>query len=131
MYYLGAFQILCGGCSAFVAARKGRNPIFWWLVGTLVPIFGVVLSLAVAPADHARVSSRPRQGSGEPVREKRRIPKRCCGSYIPDCLGCPFFRRQLFATGRREGTKGFCEHLQKELRSEPKRRGSRVTIEDR
>ncbi len=131
MYYLIAFQMLCGCFSTFVAARKGRNPILWWLVGALLPIFGVVLSLALTAADRTRVSAGGREGAPEQARQGQRIPRRCCGSYIPDCLGCPFFRRQLFPAGRGEGTRGYCDHLHKELRSTPERRGSKVTIEDR
>ena len=133
MYYLAAFQVLCGGFCAFVAVRKGRSPVFWWLVGTVLPVVGVVLSLTVAPAERTRVAARGRRGSREPAGKERRIPRRCCGSYIPDCLGCPFFRRRLFPASPREdsNTKGFCEHLHKELRAEPERRGFRVTMEDR
>lgn len=129
MYYVIAFQVLCGFFSAYVADRKGRNGVLWWFVGALVPVFGVALSLALPQAPGPRPLSAGAAGErGE--RSRRRRPKRCCGSYIPDCHGCPYFRRQLFDPGRSEGKKGRCEFYEKDLVPPPESEASQVSIED-
>ncbi len=121
---------LCGFFSAYVAGRKGRNRVAWWFIGALVPILGVVLSLTAsekrgspASAGLGSASSGRRQG--------RKKPKRCCGSYIPDCFGCLHFRRPLFDPLRAEEKRGYCEFFRKDLVAGPNRKGAKVVIEDR
>lgn len=130
MYYLIAFQVLCGCFSAFVAGRKGRSRLAWWLMGALLPVFGVLLSLAAPAAPGAPRSAAAATDTKREPSQTRKRPKRCCGSYIPDCFGCPFFRRQLFDSDRSEDKKGYCEFFGRELRDKSKRKGSTVVIED-
>ena len=135
MYYLLIIQVLCGCFSAFVASRKGRNRILWWFIGALLPVLGVVLSLKVRePADEGAPVPLGAPASADAAAEaadRRHRPSRCCGSYIPDCLGCSYFRRQLFAGEHRDGLKGRCGHFDKELRDEPSRKRSRVTVQEK
>ena len=134
-YYLIIVQVLCGCFSAFVAGRKGRDRIRWWFVGALLPVVGVVLSLKVgeagreAPVALSAPASAATNGSASA--ERRQRPSRCCGSYIPDCLGCPHFRRQLFSAEHREGMKGRCEHFDRELLEELTHKRRRVTVEEK
>lgn len=130
MYYLMVCAVLCGLFSAFVAGRKGRNRIAWWFIGTLLPILGVVLSLTVA---EKRAAPSAGQGgrAGATTRRGRGKPKRCCGSYIPDCFGCPHFRRALFDPARAEDKKGYCGLFRRDLIAEPARKNTQVAIEDR
>jgi hypothetical protein len=130
MYYLIICAVLCGFFSAFVAGRKGRNRIAWWFVGTLLPILGVVLSLAVPQRRVALSAVRVRRAQGG-ARQGRKKPKRCCGSYIPDCFGCPYFRRPLFDPGRGEDKKGYCEFFGRDLIAASGRKSTQVAIEDR
>jgi hypothetical protein len=126
MYYVVAFQVLCGFFSAFVAGRKGRSRIVWWLIGALLPVLGVVLSLTAA--DRGASSAG---GPGAGGRRKGRKPKRCCGAYIADCLGCPNFRRQLFEDSPPAARKGYCDFLQKDLFDAAPRPAAKITIEER
>jgi len=98
MYYFLIVQVLCGFFSAFVAARKG-------------PDEPVTLG---APASPAKSKGRVR-------------PSRCCRSYIPDCLGCPYFRRRLFSGEQRDGLKGRCQYFDIDLVEEPSRNRRHAT----
>jgi len=134
MYYLIIIQVLCGCFSAFVAGRKGRDRLRWWLIGALLPVVGVVLSLKVGQAEAKAPVALGAPASPEAVAkaaDPRHRPSRCCGSYIADCLGCPHFRRQLFTAEQRDGLKGRCEHFDRELVKEPSRTRRHVTIEDK
>ena len=123
--YLVALQLFCGCFSAFVAGQKDRNRIAWWFIGALLPVLGVALSLSVrpAPAESAGPASRAAQ--------KRQRPKRCCGTYIPDCFACPHFRKALFRTDEDESQKGYCEYFEKPLADESRLGNAEVLIEDR
>jgi hypothetical protein len=130
MYYLIIVQIVCGFFSAFVAGRKGRNQVAWWFIGALVPVAGVVLSYLVSDIDAAE----PLPQAGFPSKQASRRPerpKRCCGSYIPDCLGCPYFRRQLFSSERADGLRGHCEYFDKDLRDRRVEGGSEAVVEEK
>lgn len=130
MHYFIVFQLLCGFFSASVAGRKGRNPTTWWFVGLLLPVFGVVLSLVVPKSPTASAPAARKTRRREAARRPRKRPRRCCASYIPDCFGCPYFRRQLFDPAGTEGKKGYCEYYGKDLVDASKQKGSKVTIED-
>jgi len=126
MYYFLIVQVLCGFFSAFVAARKGREPVRWWFVGALLPVVGVVLSLKAeeANADEPVTLGAP----ASPAKSKGRVrPSRCCRSYIPDCLGCPYFRRRLFSGEQRDGLKGRCQYFDIDLVEEPSRNRRHAT----
>jgi len=129
MNYLIVLFALCGFFSAYVAGRKGRNPLAWWFVGALLPVIGPILSLAVPPKSLAdRESAR---GPGGPARRRPPPrPKRCCGEYMPDCRGCPYFRRQLFDPSRAERTKGRCEFFGKDLEEAPEGADSHMASGD-
>jgi hypothetical protein len=114
MYYVVVLQILCGCFAAFVAARKGRSPLLWGLLGVVLPVVGVALAL-VLPTVQASAGSA---GGGRTAQRRRVRPKRCRGSYIPDCFGCPHFRRVLFDAEPSAGKKGFCEFFAADLYEE-------------
>jgi hypothetical protein len=128
MYYLVIIQVLCGCFSAFVAGRKGRDRVRWWFIGALVPVVGVALSLLARDAAQGEPAALGAPAGGRKV-EKNHRPSRCCGSYIPDCLGCSYFRRQLFSAEHREGLKGRCDYFDRQLVDETSRRRPRVTVE--
>jgi hypothetical protein len=130
MQYLLVFQFLCGCFSAFVAGRKGRSRLGWWLIGALVPFFGLLLSLMVGAA---RPEAAQGQRTDRPERAAHRPtgrPKRCTGIYMPDCLGCPHFRRRLFDSEPRDGAKGTCTYFGRVLDQEPTRADSQVAIDE-
>jgi len=128
--YLIVMQVLCGAFSAYVAGRKGRSRWAWFFIGTLVPVLGVVLALL---AEQVKTESEDRVGpaglGGRKVKARR--PLRCCGSYIPDCQGCPHFRRQLFAGERRADVKGHCAYYGKDLTEDAEQQDPSLLIEDR
>jgi hypothetical protein len=128
MEYLIAFQLLCGCFAAFVAGRRSRSRAAWWFVGALLPVAGVVLALT-ASHPGAAGSSGPAHSASEPRKPAGR-PRRCCGSYIPDCLGCPYFRRPLFDGEGSSQKKGTCTLLGTDLTLEPQPRGSSVTVDE-
>jgi len=130
MYYAIVCAAVCGFFAAFVGGRKGRNRVAWWFIGALLPVLGVVLSLLVPEKRAAAVAVQPGAtgGAGRPGRRK---PKRCCGSYIPDCFGCLHFRRPLFEPVHAEDKKGYCELFRKDLMAGSDRKGAKVVIEDR
>ncbi len=110
MLYVFAFLAFCGFFCAHVAHRKGRNPWLWGAAGALLPVLGVALCLmasaAPTPAATGReqVEARPRQR-----------PRRCCGEFIPDCRGCPYFRRPLFRHDASPDERGYCEFYDRNL----------------
>jgi hypothetical protein len=130
MQYLIAFQLLCGCFSAFVAGRKGRNRLAWWVVGALVPVFGVLLSLMVPEATGIPVVRPGRKRRERHPRKPPARPKRCRDSYVPDCQGCPYFRRPLFDAERTAGKKGTCTFFGNDLVEQPAQDESHV-VSDR
>ena len=120
MEYVVVFQVFCGFFAAFVAARKERSVLAWFAIGTLLPVVGVALAL--------RVKRTPARGGKE--RTVRQAPRRCRGSFIPDCRGCPFFSRPLFDPSQDSSKKGYCQRFERVLVQENGRKGSRVTFED-
>lgn len=129
MEYLVAFQLLCGCFAGYVASHKKRNWFFWFLVGGAVPLLGVLAALMVEePAEEEPgVPARGRNGSSG---RERRPPSRCCGRYIPDCRGCPYFKRPLFDRTYSGARKGYCELFDKKLVEEPHEGGVKITIEE-
>lgn len=132
MEYLVAFQLLCGCFAGYVAAQKNRNWFWWFLIGTLVPVAGVIIALAV---DENRPGAGESRLSGGRHRsrenEKPKRPKRCCGRYIPDCKGCPYFSRPLFDGSYRGRKKGFCNFFKKDLVEEKNEEKGGVIIHSR
>ncbi len=63
------------------------------------------------------------------AKKVKRRPKRCCGSYIPDCEGCPFFQRPLFGEPQAKGRKGRCLFYKRDLKVESTGKRSRVILE--
>jgi len=127
MEYFVGFQILCGFFSAFVAARKGRSAGVWWFIGALLPVVGVVLSLTTTPVDVRPVAQEEKPSAR---RSPLRRASRCCGAYIADCRGCPYFRRRLFGAEEDDGTVGYCEFYGRDLEEKSSKGASRVTFED-
>jgi hypothetical protein len=127
MEYFLAFQLLCGLFAAFVAARKGRSALVWFALGLLLPIVGVVLALRARPP---RVRTEGPRASVDEAASQRQPPRRCCGSYIPDCLGCPFFTRPLFDPSYEGPKKGYCQHFENVLVEEGDREGSPAVSEE-
>lgn len=119
MEYLLAFQVLCGCFAAYVTARQGRNWLAWFAVGMLLPVVGVVLALSAAKEHLGRKATARRilWGKTDKLAEGApRRPRRCRGSYIPDCQGCPYFRRNpLFEPGDDGPRKGYCRYYRQAL----------------
>ncbi len=130
MQYFVIIQVLCGFFSAFVAGRKGRDRVRWWFIGALLPVVGVVLAVTAREVhdDVPATLGAPASGRALP---KRHRPSRCCGSYIPDCLGCSYFRRQLFSAEHREGLKGRCDYFDRDLVDEGAHKRRHVTVEEK
>jgi len=127
MEYLVAIQLLCGSFAAYVASRKNRNRFLWFLLGLAVPVGGVLMALIVGKGQRT-----PGKGVESPdvaEAEPRRPPKRCCGSYIPDCRGCPYFTRPLFDPSYGGRRKGYCELFEKELIEEAGARQAKIAAE--
>ena len=57
-------------------------------------------------------------------------PKRCCGSYIPDCEGCPYFKKALFESSPNSVKKGECRFFNRDLVIKPPERHNRVIMEE-
>lgn len=134
MPYLVVVQILCGFFSAYVAGRKGRSRVAWWFIGALLPVAGVVLALLAGDKERSEGSAAAvTHAPSEAALRRRRRPKRCCGSYIPDCLGCPYFRRPLFSQNPRPNLRGTCQYFGIDLVQESgsRRRPSEMTVEER
>lgn len=130
VHYFVVLQIICGFFSAFVAGRKGRRRATWWLIGALLPVVGVVLALLAEPVRSEAPGQAGRRQQPAPSRPRRR-PTRCCGCYIPDCQGCPHFRRRLFASRQTSGDRGFCEYYNRDLVDAEQRDGAGVAVEDK
>jgi hypothetical protein len=130
MEYVIAFQLLCGCFAGYVASQKHRNWFWWFLVGTLVPVAGVLIALTVEDARTAERGRGPRRASEETQQPKR--PKRCCGRYIPDCQGCPYFSRPLFDPSFDKETekKGYCRFFKKDLVQREEKEKQHVFIRD-
>jgi len=124
MEYLIAFQALCGCFSAYVAGRRGRSRLVWWFIGALLPVAGVLLSLTIRAARGAGAQQRPTGG------ERRKRPRRCTGSFSPDCFGCAYFRRALFEADRPENKRGYCELFKRDLKAVSEGGAARLTVED-
>ena len=131
--YFLALQVFCGCFAAYAAAKQGRNWAAWFVVGMALPVVGVLLALVVSREPRAR-TGRVSPGSG--ARGKagpspgRRRPKRCCGSYIADCQGCPYFRRRpLFDSSSEDSCKGHCQYFRKPLAEENGSKPERVVAE--
>jgi len=123
-----AFQLLCGCFAGYVASQKGRNWFFWFLVG-LVPVLGVILALIVEKPHHPQARRDRTDGDREVARE-RRPPLRCRGEYIPDCQGCPYFRKPLFDPTYAGTRKGWCDFFHKDLRELPSTKGIKIILKD-
>jgi hypothetical protein len=126
MEYIIVFQLLAGAFAAYVASRKGRSWFLWALFGALVPVVGAVCALLIGPARPA--GAEPTQAERREEKLKR-VPRRCCGRYIPDCRGCPFFRRPLFDRSYEGDKRGYCERFDKELTAPKKTRDSKISVE--
>ena len=86
--------------------------LLWFAIAGGVPVIGIALVVLIGRSE----SSHPKTD----VREKRsqRPPKRCIGSFIPDCRGCPFFSSPLFDPSEDDTCVGRCRYYGKELRAE-------------
>jgi len=113
MPYLIAGLILSGLVAGYVAGRKGRSRIAWMAVGMFLPGLGILLSIAVPERGDADGSPE----GGAPARKAhvRRRPRRCCGSWIPDCQGCDWFHRELFRSSQTTDSVGYCEYYGRRL----------------
>ena len=122
-----AIQIFVAVFCGFLAARKNRSPVAWALIG-LVPVVGVLAAIVVP-----RAEPRPAGRRTEPsLPRSLPRPKRCCGRYIPDCRGCPYFRRALFQTDEQKdrGRVGYCEFFEKDLLEQEESEGPEILFED-
>lgn len=130
MEYLVAFQLLCGCFAGYVASHKGRGWFAWFLLGALVPIAGVIAVLLVEEPSEEPPEEDWTDELKEARKRKLKPPKRCCARYIPDCQGCPYFRKPLFDPTYTGSKKGYCELFEKELIEGQKDKGVKITIEE-
>ena len=128
MAYALAFQLLCGCFAAFLAGKKGRSRLAWFAVGLLIPIVGVGLAWSVSP--RAAIPGATGRERAADARTPRRRPKRCNGSYIPDCLGCPYFVKPLFDSSYSGSRKGRCKLLGRDLVDEAVEEGHTVSKDE-
>ena len=128
-YVVMMLMIVCAFASSHIAARKGRNTVHWWFIG-LVPIFGIMLALLMDTGAPGGVTRKKKGARKRKDALPRKRPKRCCGSYIPECWGCPFFRRNLFDPDPHEGKRGYCEHFRRELTEPPDEKGVTIIMDD-
>ena len=111
--YLIAGLILSGLAAGYVAGRKGRSRIAWAAVGTFLPGLGILLSIAVP--ERGGTDDSQEAGVGSRKSPPRRRPRRCCGSWIPDCQGCDWFHRELFRSSETTDAAGYCEYYGRRL----------------
>jgi hypothetical protein len=130
MEYLVAFQLLCGCFAGYVASRKERNWFAWFLIGALVPVFGVIAALLVDEPATESPEDDWTEKLEETKKRKLKPPKRCCARYIPDCQGCPYFRKPLFDPTYSGSKKGYCELFEKDLIDSQEDKGAKITIEE-
>ena len=108
-YIFVAWQLLCGGFAAFLAAGKRRSPVLWFAIGALLPVVGVALAWFVSPGGRRRAATLESGSS------KKHLPKRCVGYYVPDCAGCPYFIKPLFDPTYSADKKGYCTRFERPL----------------
>jgi hypothetical protein len=114
---LVALMLISGVAAGYVAGRKGRSRIAWAAIGTALPLLGVLLCIAV-PERGAGDDSRQTGAARKP--RPRRRPRRCCGSWIPDCQGCDWYHRELFTSSETSDSAGYCEYYGRKLsKTEP------------
>jgi hypothetical protein len=124
--YLLVFQAFVGFFCSHIARTKRRNPVLWWTVGAFVPVVGLLVCLGVRPA-----SRRPtRQATPQRRRRNAQRPAACTGSYIPECWGCPHFRRPLFDGDHAEGKVGHCAFYDRDLLRKERPRAPRMHAGD-
>ncbi|MFP4027987.1 MAG: hypothetical protein ACLFWL_09365 [Candidatus Brocadiia bacterium] len=127
MEYILAFQLLCGFFSAFLAVRKHRSLTGWFAIGLLVPVAGVIFAWVIGPyslKDSQKQSDMPTE---KPAGKR---PKRCCGYYVPDCQGCPYFEKPLFDKSFEGDRKGRCRFYGRVLEQNEEEKKSRAIVED-
>ncbi len=117
MHYLIVFQVLCGFFAAHVASRNGRNPVGWWFAGALLPVLGVVAVMLTGRKEDGTSTAGTSTG-----KDRRTRPSRCCGEFLPDCRGCPYFRRRLFRSEDGDAV-GYCTFYDRILRENRPRDG--------
>jgi hypothetical protein len=127
MEYILAIQLLCGCFAAFAARRKGRSAVAWFAIGALLPVLGIVLALR---AGRPRAPRRAAPNGSREADAALRPPRRCEGTYIADCLGCPFFSRPLFDETYEGPNKGYCRRFRRVLSDEKGKKGSTVVFEE-
>ena len=120
--YVVAFQLLCGGFAAFLAAGKRRSWPLWFALGLLIPILGVALAWWI-PEKRGERRSSAREG----LRPKKCPPTRCVGHYIADCAGCPYFLKPLFDPSYSGPRKGYCTLFARDLLEGQGAPGGRLT----
>lgn len=122
--YVLVFLLACGIFSGIVACVKGYRFLRWMARGALLPVIGVYRALKLKN----RRSRNRGPGAGAGSKEKK-PPKRCRGSYIPDCAGCPFFQSPLFDEPTPQEVKGKCLRFRRVLKEESVPGGNRVIVE--
>ncbi len=126
--YVIVFLLACGLITGLTAHFKGENIFEWGLTGIFLPIIGILLLITGHKPPHKRKKGTDGRHAKKKVRKR---PKRCCGSYIPDCEGCPFFQKSLFADNTvQTGKKGDCLFYHRELKDDHHQKRSRVIMEE-
>ncbi len=58
--FLGAVLFTFGGLTAFIAWRRGHNPVAWYLVGFVLGPMGLLLALTSRPLERTQHESNGR-----------------------------------------------------------------------
>jgi hypothetical protein len=105
MARLVVLQFIAGVIAAIIAAKKGRNILFWFLACFVFPLLTIVLS--VLPPLQVGSSEKRCPSCSRPIRPQETACRHCnketpielvqcssCGSYIPEHQKCPVCDRR-------------------------------------
>jgi len=97
---LVVLQIIAGAIGGLIAAKKGRNILFWILACFLFPLLTVIISFLPSLKDKAPEKQCP--GCSHPVGPREDACRNCgwkrpielvqcrtCGNFVPEHENCP------------------------------------------
>jgi hypothetical protein len=82
-----------------------------------LPVLGVVAVMLAGRKEDGTSTAGTSKG-----KDRRTRPSRCCGEFLPDCRGCPYFRRRLFRSEDGDAV-GYCTFYDRILRENRPRDG--------
>ena len=102
---LVVLQLIAGAIGGLLAAKKGRNILFWALACFLLPLLTVILVFLPPLRAGGRATLCP--GCARPIAHNDRDCKYCgrvqtinlvqcrkCGSFVPENEDCPVCRKE-------------------------------------